>query len=99
MLGSNAKRVKWIPIASGIDTNELTKKYLSSNDIEIDHIKILNKSQEHSIYYQLKEINLKFDPNKILSLLFDGDLEIWNSIFPYVDEDNTTYYNPNDTQF
>jgi hypothetical protein len=92
MLGSHVKRVKWIPIASGIDTNELTKKYLNSNNIEINDIKILNKSREHSIYNRLKEINLKFDPTKILSLSFEGDFELWNSIFPYVDEDNMIYH-------
>lgn len=92
MLGALAARVKWIPIAPGIDTIALTKKYLKSKNIEID-FKTSNQSDMHGIqlYNKLKQINLEFDTFNLLPLLLQGDLELWQSVFPYVDEDNISY--------
>ena len=92
MLGTLANRVKWIPIAPGINTIALTKKYLKSKNIEID-FKTTNQSTVHQlqVYEKLKQINLEFDTFGVLSLLLQGDLELWASVFPYVDEDNISY--------
>jgi hypothetical protein len=93
MLGKHVSRIKWIPISPGIDTMQLTIKYLKSKNIEIDNLVYKNRSygKIQHVYHQLQEINKKFDTYNIVSLSFDGDLALWNSIFPYVDEDNIEY--------
>jgi hypothetical protein len=92
MLGARATRVKWIPMAQGIDTIALTNKYLKSKGIEMD-FSTKNQSNSHHIqvYDKLKQINLEFDTFRLLSLLLQGDLDLWASVFPYIDEDNISY--------
>jgi hypothetical protein len=88
-MGDHARRCHWIPIHEKLDTDALTKKYLASHGVKVDHIPWLNVRPWHKkISSRLMELHKQIDPHNHLSYFYDSDIVLWNSLFPYVDVDN-----------
>ncbi len=85
----NNRKVHWIPIGNNIDTTELTRKWLHARNITLGLVSWKNKSnsEELLLFNKLKEIHDNHTEHT-LCYFYDSDILLWNSLFPYIDEDN-----------
>ena len=89
-MGEHAQRCHWIPMHHRLDTDGLTRSYLATHHIHIDHVPRLNESEpfKRQLYYRLRALHDTLDAHNHLSWFYDSDIVLWNSLFPYVDTHN-----------
>jgi hypothetical protein len=94
-LGIRAEKIKWIPIHNQIPTLLVTQKWLKAQgyDCSIENLIWENKSSAHklSLYYKIQDLCQTLNNNGGLNFFYDNDIIHWNSLWPYIDEDNIEY--------
>lgn len=94
-VGTRHNQIKWIPINRQTPTVLLTQKWLRAQGFscDLENMAWYNQSTNHklSLYYKLQSMHSTIANNGSLSYFYNNDIVLWNSLWPYIDEDNIIY--------